>query len=315
MYKDPFDEIRKIMNQQKEIMDRVRINPIRDALSDYYEQQKIFKSSIADATNSLNTFQNNSYIIADVVKQLEIPKNIMSLVTNDIRDFHFKNNLMNLTMKNNLQQLNFTSLYNKIDWHESNQIIKELSKEANEETIIEEEDPSTKEYTDQQVDFIRESLERWINGSIDLSKLVEYLKTSSIKASIILYVLHHVFNILMIIGYHNMVENDQPTVDIVQEYIKEEVYPFKLYTKYMVQEKLITVNKVGFTRNNVYIREGRCKSAPVKSPGKLEKKTVVYMFETKNGWRRIEVKIDDTFVQGWVPESSLIRLKQNQLHD
>lgn len=312
MYKDPFDEIRKIMNQQKEIMDSVRINPISDAFSDYYEQQKIFKSSIADATNSLNAFQNNSYIIANVVKQLEIPKDIMSLITNDTRDF--KNNLMNLTMKNNFQQLNFNSLYNKIDWDESNQIIKELSKEANEEIIIEKEDPSTKEYTDQQVGFIRDSLDQWIKGSIDLSKLVEYLKTS-IKASIILCVLHHVFNILIIIGYHNMVENDQPTVDIVQEYIKEEVYPFKLYTKYMVQEKLVTVNKVGFTRNDVYIREGRCKSAPVKSPGKLEKKTVVYMFETKNGWRRIEVKIDDTFEQGWVPESSIIRLKQNQLHD
>lgn len=203
------------------------------------------------------------------------------------------------------KKVDWLNLYSNVDLTESSKVLEELSEE------IEVERTEIKEYSEEQLQVLDDALSMWVQGKMSMRKLVDYFKEHQIQGAFILFLLNHIFQILVIVGYQ--IEHDQPVVKVVQEYVKEEVYPFNLYIKYMKKEKLSTVNDLGLTRKPVQMREGRCKTAPIVSHGKLKEKTVVYMYEAKNGWRKVEIKINETFVKGWIPESSVNRLKQGQL--
>jgi len=90
--------------------------------------------------------------------------------------------------------------------------------------------------------------------------------------------------------------------------------PFCLYWRSTTSARqrslaLFASRSLGLTRKEVRLREGRYKTAPMVVDGVVGQKTVVLMLDLKNNWRQVEVKINGTFGQGWVPESTITRLR------
>ncbi|MDW0109413.1 SH3 domain-containing protein [Sporosarcina aquimarina] len=99
-------------------------------------------------------------------------------------------------------------------------------------------------------------------------------------------------------------------MESIETYLETSVLTYKLYKNLRNVEKLNTFHPIGFTRTNTYLRDGKSMTAPVVTNGFVEQKTLVLMLDRKNNWRKVEVKINETYLQGWVPESAIIRLKK-----
>lgn len=176
------------------------------------------------------------------------------------------------------------------------------------------EETSPSEYTDEQIQFIVKSLENWLNGSISLKNTLQKIKGSkwafAFVQTVVFTTAIHLFNIFLIIDDYQ-IQQDRKTLESVETYLETSVLTYKLYKNIINQEKLNTFHPAGFTRTDTYLRKGTAKTAPVIPNGFVGQKTLVLMLDRKNNWRRVEVKINGTYLQGWVPESTIIRLKQN----
>ena len=168
-------------------------------------------------------------------------------------------------------------------------------------------------YSEEEIQFIAQSLENWLRGSINLKDTIQKIKGSfwaaALVTTIVFTAFTHIVNILLILDDHQ-IQQERKTMESIETYLETSVLTYKLYKNLRNVEKLNTFHPIGFTRTNTYLRDGKSKTAPVVTDGFVEQKTLALMLDRKNNWRKVEVKINETYLQGWVPESAIIRLKK-----
>ncbi|WKA60329.1 hypothetical protein QWY16_09560 [Planococcus shenhongbingii] len=168
-------------------------------------------------------------------------------------------------------------------------------------------------YSEEEIQFITQSLENWLKGSINLKDTLQKIKGNiwalALVTTIVISAFTHAVNILLIFDDYQ-IQQDRKTMESIETYLETNVLTYKLYKNISNVEKLHTIYPMGFTRTDTYLRNGRAKTAPVITDGFVGQKTLVLMLDRKNNWRKVEVKINGTYLQGWVPESTIIRLKK-----
>lgn len=128
--------------------------------------------------------------------------------------------------------------------------------------------------------------------------------------------------------YPNILENHQMVVDTLQETINSLISTFgdnliaKATVRDVIEEQTLSdyehLNLIGILRVDTFIRKGSSKNAPLAIPNKLKANTVVNLLELsqklnvkrKQNWLKVNVKIDDDYVEGWVEESKVQRFKK-----
>ena len=190
--------------------------------------------------------------------------------------------------------------------------IDEMLNEIKGEMEVQEE-TNLSDYSDEQVQFILKSLEDWLEGSIGFKSTLKRIKgstwASNLMYTLIISAAFHIVHILLIIDDYKF-QQDRIVLESIQTHLETNVLTFKLVKNLMNQDKINTYHSMGFNRTDITLREGRSKTAPVVINGVIGQKTLVLMLERKNNWRKVEVKIKGTYLQGWVPESSITRLKK-----
>ena len=195
------------------------------------------------------------------------------------------------------------------------QSIAEMSELSQE---VQEEPESLKEsifqdYSEEHIQFILDSLEEWLEGSISFKSTLERVKGNRFIYDLMKTIVYGtIFQLICIFAFIDdpQIQQDREVLETVQHYMETEVTVYQQYKKYFANsEEAFASRSLGLTRKEVRLREGRSRTAPMVVDGVVGQKTVVLMFEVKNNWRQVEVKINGTFVKGWVPESTITRLK------
>ncbi|MDN7243909.1 hypothetical protein [Planococcus shenhongbingii] len=220
----------------------------------------------------------------------------------------FMNGILNNYKNTNLDS---SVLEGEFSLSESLKIINEFANEIQSEIDPSKEATPT-DYSEEHIQFILNSLEEWLEGSISFKNTLARIKGNDFAHWLMQTVVYGtILQLLFIFTFigDQQLQQDRKVLETIQSYVETEVVMYKQYKKYFASsEDWLTSHPIGITRKEVRLREGRTKSAPVVSDGVVGQKTVVLMFETKNNWRRIEVKINGTYVQGWVHESTIMRL-------
>ncbi|WP_404338038.1 hypothetical protein [Planococcus rifietoensis] len=196
----------------------------------------------------------------------------------------------------------------------------DLSKSVSEMEELAEEvaDAETREtdieiFSEEQLDFILSSLEEWLEGKISFKNTLDRVKGSKIVYEVMkAIVFSFIMQITGVIGILDdpKIHQEREIVKSVQQYMDSKVTLYSQYKKYYANsEDWLTYRSIGLTRTEVKLRKGRSRTAPLATEEVLSKKTAVLMFELKNNWREIEVEVRGTYIRGWVPESTITRLK------
>ncbi|MED3576100.1 hypothetical protein [Cytobacillus praedii] len=82
----------------------------------------------------------------------------------------------------------------------------------------------------------------------------------------------------------------------------------KIITKYIM---VFPTDQVAFLREEIYLRKGSSKSAPIVSNTKISTKSVLTIIERKKNWLKVEVDTGESYGEiGWVQESKIIKFKK-----
>jgi len=168
-------------------------------------------------------------------------------------------------------------------------------------------------YSEEEIQFITQNLENWLKGSLNLKDTLQKIKGNiwalALVTTIVFSAFTHGANILLILDdYH--IQQDRKTMESIKTYLETNVLTYKLYKNISNVEKLNTVHPIGFTRTDTHLRTGTAKTTPAITDGFIRQKTLILELDRKNNWRKVEVKVNGTYLQGWVPESTIIRLKK-----
>lgn len=267
----------------------------------------------------------------------------ITAVAQSLRELYAQQELLSRSFKNTIDPAIFKSLekglrlpasdfsnhFQNIDWLDS---LSTLEKAARNISVEEaEESVAPEKYSEEQLQFIQESVESWLNGTFNLGEVFDRIKAnkfvSSVFHTIVIMLLYH--SLCFALSYEEQrLQKDYNIVEAFQHYAETSIPTYQVLKNYIEREQPSTSRPLGISRTEIKLREGPGKTTPIVPEATVAKHAIVFILETdpscaervmsykpKKNWRRVSVNINGTFVEGWVPESVIQRIHFHPLKD
>lgn len=127
------------------------------------------------------------------------------------------------------------------------------------------------------------------------------------------WMMQALFAVIFIISSQTVQENHLTMINDIQKHIPEAIVTVGyLEAKKFIESEGLSeyeyINKVGIIRVDTIIREGKTKNALAIKEIKIN--TVVNILEKKGNWIKIQLPINNEYIEGWVEESTVLKFKK-----
>lgn len=215
--------------------------------------------------------------------------------------------------------------FQNIDLVETFNVLDELATDLPGDSV----DVASESLSDGEIQIVAEQVQFWLDGRASLSRIIEKIMANGLASTIVYGFMYDLIKLLLFIAlalHAAQYQADQDAVETIQQVVKAEFGPYKVVKKYIESRQLQVSQPLGLSRTEVTVREAPGKKSAAIPGAVMPPQTVVIIlasdstkigekdqFKPRQNWRRISVEINGAYVEGWVPESTVPRLKSHQM--
>lgn len=343
MNEDPFEGLRKILLQQQEMLNLITvpsqtyIDQILIPTNAIHQLTKQHLSVIdlgsplkeflkfADPTKDVFQISKEMTRIHSMFNQTELiqqiaPQKYQPAISPELFE--------SISSKIKFPEWQYQDYFRNIDLVESIDTLDELAMDLS----LESEQIDKGSFSDDQLQFISENIEFWLNGNFSLRSIVARIKGNGVASTILYGYIVKILGWLFVIAImldEQRLNADREIVGTIQQFVETTVTSdtsYQVIKKYMETEQLKVSQPLALSRTEVILRQAPGKKAAAIPEATIPPQTVVVIlasnpakvgeknqFKPAKNWRRVSVEINGSYVEGWVPESTVPRLKYQQI--
>ncbi|MEK5528529.1 hypothetical protein MKX79_03920 [Viridibacillus sp. FSL R5-0468] len=311
MLKSP---ISNILNQQAAFREALQ-SPINDILNQQIAFRETLQSPISDIVNQQAAIREalQSPINEILNQQAAFRESTQSTLSELIRQHSAISPSDALASYNYLRAVNFNEL---IEEYENNNQPIDASNDLPSTLTVRTSNELTEEQLNQVSQLIEGTLQQLQNNQPGKFQKMIMDAFNSIGVDLVknvfIFVLKHLWLLLIL----NSQVNHQVVIDSMQKQIPIGVKVDSSVVKKVIKDEGISeyenIHHIGIVRVETFIREGKSKNAPVTYSKKIKVNTVVNIIGKKGNWVKIEVALNEEYIDGWVEESKIVKLKKKK---
>lgn len=284
-------------------------------INDWFKKQNNLMKFIETAITPSDLFKQHDAIIQSIESTiissdwLNQHQAIINSIESVINPFDFQKIYSQLNTSNILEITEIISEYTEANTPKENFFIKEeaVNYQISPQKLYTEEE--LKEFVDSRI------AENQKNQSF-FKKLVEEVKLNyGLEA--VKWLVSHLFIpfIFFIQGF--LIDNHEVIISIIQESIQSGIYVVgysqaRKFIKNNGLSKYENINYIGILRTDSLLRSSYSKNSSLILSNPVKINTIVNIIERKSKWIKIEVKIKDSLISGWVEKSKVIKFKRQR---
>lgn len=340
MNEDPFDAWKKILRQQQEMMNlmtfpsQTLIDQVM-APSNAIQQLGKQQSLMMDLANPLKEFLKFADPAKDafrisremarnqgIFNQTEQIQKIIGQMYQPAINPELFASIFHEIKPPDWQSHNY---FQNIDFAETLDVLDELGTDLPEET----DNVTSVSLSEGEIQLVTEQVQTWLEGKASLNRIIEKIMSNGIASIIVSGIIYDLikFLFLMIVAFYvGQYQADLEAVETIQQVVNTESGSYNVVKKNIESRQLQVSQPVGLSRIEVIVREAPGKKSAAIPGAVIAPQTAVIIlasdpakigekdqYKPRQNWRRIFIEINGSYVEGWVPESTIPRLKFQQM--